>query len=229
MAEKKSSFNSGSQDPYSILGVEPGESFENIKKARDQKLLEIGDELIARARVEAAYDSLLMSSLKERQLGNVSNDAKSASKKEELQGKEVSGLGINLLTRLNKTKSSIIEGPNNNFWPKLKLPFGDGLIIRISIGLLFLVLILVSPDESVDIILALSAIGSFISQIKKGRKPLSSLLWSFSLLCLGLIIGEIFVNGTNVVSEITSYSLTTDKLEALPAIILLWFGSLFFE
>lgn len=70
-----STSRSDSNDPYESLGIEPGSSFEQIQAARDKRLLEVGDDSIARAKIESSYDSLLMSSLKERQQGNVSNEA----------------------------------------------------------------------------------------------------------------------------------------------------------
>ena len=92
--------NSNSQDPYLILGINEGASFDVIQEARDKKLLEAGEELITRAKVEAAYDSLLMVSLKSRQLGNASNEAITASKKENKE-KKVGDVGPgSLLTRL---------------------------------------------------------------------------------------------------------------------------------
>ena len=86
-----SSSNPGSQDPYSILGLEPGASFESVQQAKEKRLLEVGDDLQARARVEASYDAVLMSSLKERQLGKVSNAAVNASQREEVQQVETAG------------------------------------------------------------------------------------------------------------------------------------------
>ena len=84
--------NSNSQDPYLILGVNEGASFDAIQEARDKKLIEAGDEQITKAKIEAAYDSLLMVSLKSRQLGNASNEAINASKKEN-EAKKVGDIG----------------------------------------------------------------------------------------------------------------------------------------
>ena len=59
------SSNAGSQDPYSILGIEPGASFDEVQEARNKLLLEVGEDPLARAKIEASYDALLMVSLKE--------------------------------------------------------------------------------------------------------------------------------------------------------------------
>ena len=77
-----------------------GASFDAIQEARDKKLIEAGEDQITKAKIEAAYDSLLMVSLKSRQLGNASNEAITASKKE-TEAKEVGEIGPGfLLTRL---------------------------------------------------------------------------------------------------------------------------------
>ena len=92
--------NSNSQDPYLILGLNEGATFDAIQEARDKKLLEAGDDQISKAKIEAAYDSLLMVSLKSRQLGNASNEAINASKKENETQKVVEIGPGSLLTRL---------------------------------------------------------------------------------------------------------------------------------
>ena len=65
-----------------ILGVNKGASFEDIQKARDEKVKEAGDDLIAKAKIESSYDQLLMGSLKARQSGSISFEAQNASLKE---------------------------------------------------------------------------------------------------------------------------------------------------
>ena len=74
-----SSSNLGSQDPYANLGLEPGASFDDVQKAKERRLSEVGEDPLAKAKIEASYDALLMISLKERQLGKVSNAAVNAS------------------------------------------------------------------------------------------------------------------------------------------------------
>ena len=92
--------NEGSQDPYSTLGVDPAASFDEVQQAREKRLLEIGEDPLAKAKIEASYDALLMASLKERQLGKVSNDAVSASKREERNIQSIGANDGSLLTRL---------------------------------------------------------------------------------------------------------------------------------
>ncbi len=42
--------NSNSQDPYLILGINEGASFDAIQEARDKKLIELGDDQITKAK-----------------------------------------------------------------------------------------------------------------------------------------------------------------------------------
>ena len=92
--------NPDPKDPYFQLGLEPGASFEEVQQARDQRLSEVGDDPLAKARIEASYDALLMVSLKERQLGKVSNAAVNASKREERKIGSGGESDSSLLTRL---------------------------------------------------------------------------------------------------------------------------------
>jgi hypothetical protein len=107
----------------------------------------------------------------------------------------------------------------------LSLPDGQGLTVRLVLGGLALLLVIVAPVGSAQLILALSTIGLFLSQIRRGRRPLASLGWSVVLLSTGLILGGLLLQGTSAfISE--SLPIAVDQLEALPAILLLWAGAL---
>ena len=110
--------NSNSQDPYLILGINEAASFDAIQEARDKRLKEVGDDQITKAKIEAAYDSLLMVSLKSRQLGNASNEAINASEKEN-ESKKVGDIGPgSLLTRLKNLNLPKYEVSTSNFLPR---------------------------------------------------------------------------------------------------------------
>ncbi len=222
-----SNSNPESQDPYSKLGLEPGASFDAIQKARDQLITEVGDNPKAKAKIEASYDTLLMQSLKDRQLGKLSNAAANASKREEAK-KSVGAdqnLGTSILTRLKGANPQSKDSSVNNLLPELSLPDGQGLTIRVAFGLLAVVLVLVSNSGGIELILSFSTIGLIISQIKRGRRPLPSLGWSVVLLSIGLIIGGLIISGTTGQSDLTM-PLSKDQLEALPAVLLIWAGAL---
>ena len=220
--------NSNSQDPYLILGVNEGASFDAIQEARDKKLIEAGDEQITKAKIEAAYDSLLMVSLKSRQLGNASNEAINASKKEN-ESKKVGDMGAgSLLTRLKNLNLPKNEASASNLLPSLELPSGQELNIRVSFGILAFLLVLIVPSESVELILSFSTIGLFISQSRRGRPFFPSILWCILLLSIGLLSGALLLGGAQSFID-NSGSLSSDKLEAIPAVFLLWLGVIFLD
>jgi len=220
--------NSNPQDPYLILGLNEGASFDDIQEARDKKLLGAGDDQITKAKIEAAYDALLMVSLKSRQLGNASNEAINASNKED-EFKKVGEIGPgSLLTRLKNLNLPKYEASTSNFLPSLELSSGQGLNIRISLGILAFLLVLIVPSESVELILSISTIGLFISQSRRGRPFFSSILWCILLLSVGILSGALLLGGAQSFISDTG-SLSSDKLEAIPAIFLLWLGALFLD
>ena len=220
--------NSNPQDPYLILGLKDGASFDAIQEARDKKLIEAGGDQIKKAKVDAAYDSLLMVSLKSRQLGNVSNEAINASNKEN-EAKKVGDLGpSSLLTRLKNLNLPKYEASKSNFLPSLELPSGQELNIKISLGILAFLLVLIVPSESVELILSFSTIGLFISQSRRGRPFFSALLWCVLLLSIGLLSGELLLGGAQSFID-NSESLSSEKFEAIPALFLLWLGVIFLD
>ncbi len=223
------SSGSASQDPYSVLGLESGATFDEVQKARDKMLSEIGEDPLARARIESSYDALLMNSLKERQLGKVSNAAASASKKEEgFKLSTLKGENNSLLTRISSITSSLPDKGAQKLFPSLSLSEGQGLIVRLIGGAVLTLLVFVSAPGSIELILAFSTIGVFISQLRRGRSPLPSLGWSVVLLSLGLILGGLLNTGV-VGSASLDITLSKEQIEALPAVLLLWAGSLLLE
>ncbi len=218
--------NSNSHDPYLLLGLKPGASFDEIQKARDKKLIRAGDDQINKAKIEAAYDSLLMTSLKSRQLGNASNEAINASRKEDVV-KQAGDTGPSaLLTRMKKVNLPVNNVHGLNLLPKLDLPSGQQLTIRISLGILALLLVLIIPTDSVELILSLSTIGLLISQVRRGRTLISSILWSIILLSIGILFGSLLLGSAHSIVDHTN-TFPSERLEAIPAIVLLWLGTLF--
>ena len=220
--------NSNSQDPYLILGLNEGATFDAIQEAREKKLTQAGDDQIRKAKIEAAYDSLLMVSLKSRQLGNVSNEAINASKKEN-EAKQLGDTGpSSLLTNFKNLNFPKYEVSTSNFLPSLEFPSGQDLNIRISLGLLSFLLVLIVPSGSVELILSLSTIGLFISQIRRGRPFFPSIVCCILLLSVGLLSGALLLGGAQSFID-NAGSLSSDKLEAIPAVFLIWLGVLFLD
>ena len=222
--DSNKSKNNPDKTPYEILGVEEGADFEDIQKARDLKVKEAGEDLLLKAKVESSFDQLLMGSLKARQSGNVSFEAQNASKKE----KQINKLINNDFPLLSKIKNLNNNGNNTNEYslPKITPPSFDNLSIKLSVGLLFLIILLISPDSYNRLLLSISTLILTYIQIKSGKKFISSLGWSVTFLSIGLIFGGLFETNS-FIQEISNNSLSIQKIQSLPAMIILWIGVIF--
>ena len=222
--DSNKSENKPDKTPYEILGVKEGADFEDIQKARDLKVKEAGEDLLLKAKVESSFDQLLMGSLKARQSGNVSFEAQNASKKE----KQINKLINNDFPLLSKIKNLNNNGNKSNEYslPKITPPSFDNLSIKLSVGLLFLIILLISPDSYNRLLLSISTLILTYIQIKSGKKFISSLGWSVTFLSIGLIFGGLFETNS-FIQEISNNSLSIQKIQSLPAMIILWIGVIF--
>ena len=222
--DSNKSKNNPDKTPYEILGVEEGADFEDIQKARDLKVKEAGEDLLLKAKVESSFDQLLMGSLKARQSGNVSFEAQNASKKE----KQINKLINNDFPLLSRIKNLNNNGNKSNEYslPKITPPSFDNLSIKLSVGLLFLIILLISPDSYNRLLLSISTLILTYIQIKSGKKFISSLGWSVTFLSIGLIFGGLFETNS-FIQEISNNSLSIQKIQSLPAMIILWIGVIF--
>jgi len=221
--DSNKSKNDPEKTPYEVLGVKEGADFEDIQKARDIKVNEAGDDLILKAKIESSFDQLLMGSLKARQSGNVSFEAQNASKKE----KQINNFTNNNFPLLSKIKNlNNINKSNEYNVPKITAPSFDNLSIKLSFGLLFLILLLISPDSYNRLLLSLSTLILTYIQIKSGKRFISSLGWSVTFLSIGLIFGGLFETNS-FIQEISNNSLSIQKIQSLPAMIILWIGVIF--
>ncbi len=218
--------DSDSQDPYSLLGISPDAGFDDVQQARDRVVAGCGDDAIARARVEAAYDAVLMARLRDRQSGRVSSDAATASRIERQQGSTDATQATTgpaaLLTRLRGFSIPAPSLSGSGVMPDFQLVEGQGLTVRLLAGSFALLLLLIAP-LTVELLLALSTIGVFISQVKRGRRPLSSLGWTLLLLIAGLSLGALL---TAVIAPL-ALPLTVEQWQALPTLVVLLVGALF--
>ncbi len=222
--DSNKSKNNPDKTPYEILGVDEGADFEDIQKARDLKVKEAGEDLLLKAKVESSFDQLLMGSLKARQSGNVSFEAQNASKKE----KQINKLINNDFPLLSKIKNLSNNDNKSNEYslPKINPPSFDNLSIKLSVGLLFLIILLISPDSYNRLLLSISTLILTYIQIKSGKKFISSLGWSVTFLSIGLIFGGLFETNS-FIQEISNNSLSIQKIQSLPAMIILWIGVIF--
>ena len=222
--ESNKSKNNPDKSPYEILGVNEGADFEDIQKARDIRVKEAGEDLILKAKIESSFDQLLMGSLKARQSGNVSFEAQNASKKEKQINKLINN-EFSLLSKIKKLNNNL-NNKNDYTLPKISPPSSDNISIKLSLGLLFLILLLIGPDPYNRLLLSLSTLILTYVQIKSGKRFISALGWSVTFLSIGLIFGGLFETNS-FIQEISSSSLSIQKIQSLPAMIILWIGVIF--
>jgi len=213
------------QDPYQQLQIRPDASFDEVQRARDRVLKTCGEDAVARAKVEAAYDAVLMDRLRDRQSGRLSAEAATASRMEREQGEGAASQTSNgpaaLLTRFRNFSLPAPSLKGSAVVPDLTLVQGQGLVVRLSLGALALLLLLFAP-QTIELLLALGTIGLFISQIRRGRRPLGSLGWSVLLLILGLVVGALL----SVAVAGSGLPFTVEQWQSLPALLLLLAGTL---
>ena len=219
--DSNNSKNNNEKTPYEVLGVDEGASFEDIQRARDIKVKEAGEDLILKAKIESSFDKLLMGSLKARQSGNVSFAAESASQKEK-QVNQILNNNFPLLSKIKKI-NKVDNNSNQNTFPKISIPSFDNFLIKVSFGILFLILLLISPDSNNRLLLSISTIILTYIQIRSGKRFISSLGWSVTFLSIGLIFGGLFETNS-FIQELSNNSLSIEKIQSIPAIIILWIG-----
>ena len=219
--------NPSAEDPYSRLGLSAGASFEAVQSARQRCLSEAGDDPQMRARVEAAYDAVLMARLRDRQDGQVSQAAASASEREQISGVESSAASLPGVGVLQRFRSNLPDPSQSlsGLAPQWSLVEGQGLVVRLVVGSLALLLLVFSPSSS-QVVLSLAVIGSFLSHVRRGRRALPSLGWSLMTLLAGLLLGAVLTALLPAGSGLPM-AVQPDQLQALPAVLLLWLGSLF--
>ena len=217
--------SSESQDPYERLGISADAGFEEVQRARETSLKAAGDDPMARARIETAYDAVLMGRLRERQSGTISSAAVTASRLEDQSASTPVSSPVNPSALLTRIRNLSLPSPKLNsagFLPSLSLVEGQGLLVRVIAGGIGLLLLLAAPT-AVDLVLALSTIGLFISQVKRGRKPLGALGWSLALVALGLVLGAVIAA---LFATQSGLPLNPILLEALPAYLVILAGIL---
>ncbi len=214
--------------PYALLGVQADASFEQVQSAKQERLAEVGDDPLARARIEAAYDAVLMERLKERQQGKVSTAARSASAREQTTTTTKTGAGPSLpaLPKL----PSLPSLPAAGRLPRLSLPAlsllqgRDGLVV-LGGGAVLLALLLLLPATSPELLLALGTLGTIAMLQRRNRRFWPAVGWSFALLVLGLLLGGLLAGALSPVLPL-GLPLNPLQVQSLPALLLLIIGAL---
>ena len=217
--------NKPEKTPFEVLGVNQGASFEDIQKARDEKVKEAGDDLIAKAKIESSYDQLLMGSLKARQSGSISFEAQNASLKENQNIKTINSQ-FPLLSKIkNLTKNSTNNSQKFSL-SNISSGSNDQSSSKLAIGLLFIIILFVSPDSYNRLLLSISTLILIYSQLRSGKKFFGSLGWSIAFLSLGLIFGGL-IDTNSLIQEVSNSSISVEKIQSLPAMLILWLGIIF--
>lgn len=228
VAVGESGSESGSEDPYTRLGLSQDATFEQVQAAKARCIDEVDGDDQARARVEAAYDAVLMARLRGRQQGQVSPAAATASQREEGVGSaSLTGPSFPGTSVLQKLRTNLPDPSQSlaSLTPQWSLVEGQGRLVRVIAGIVGLGLLLVSV-ASVQLVLALACIGVFLSQVRRGRRPLASLGWTLLALLVGLVVGSLFTTALSP-TALQQLSITPAQIQALPAAVLLWLAALF--
>ncbi len=217
--------NNDEMNPYEILGVTQGADFEEIQKARDKKVEEAGDDLLAKAKIESSFDQLLMGSLKARQSGTISSEAQNASLQENKKIKTINSQ-FSLLSKIKNLNKNTLPNskklnPSNTSSISL-----DQLSSKLALALLFVILLFISPDTYNRLILSFSTLILAYVQIKSGKRFFSALGWSVTFLSIGFIFGGL-IETNSFIQEVSNNSLSTQKIQSLPAMLILWIGIIF--
>jgi hypothetical protein len=206
--------------PYERLGVAADASFDEVQAAKLARLDEVGDDSMARSRIEAAYDSVLMERLKARQQGRVSTAAKTASQREQV-APPPPRLAVPSLPQLQLPR---MAAPRLAL-PGLALASGRELWFPLASAGVLLLLLLLVPNFPADLVLALATAMAVINLQWRHRRFLAAVGWGFGLLCLGLLLGAILTAALPA-SLPLGLPLSPLQLQSLPALLVLLLGAL---
>jgi len=213
--------------PYERLGIGPEASFDAVQAAKQQRLEEVGDDPQARARIEAAYDAVLMDRLKERQQGKVSSAALNASEREaarpsvKVPPARPSLASLPSLPSLPKPSWSV---PSLSL-PTLGLAQGPQRWLPLAAGVVMLGLLLVLPASNAELVLALATVLSVVSLQRRSNRLLPAAGWSVLLLSVGLLLGGLMLLLLDPALPL-GLPLDPQQVQSLPALVLLVLGAL---
>ncbi len=215
----------GSPDPYTLLGIAPESSFEDVQSARQAKLEAVGDDPLARSRVEAAYDAILMDRLKERQAGRVSSAARSASQKETVPTPPRPPLA-----QLPQLPSLPLPRLGGTAKPGRPLTFSlasgrERWFPLIAHGTL-LVLALALPSAAPDSLLALGALATVVNLVRRNGGFFRAVGWALLLLVVGLALALALYAGLALPVGAAMW-IQPVQVQAALALLVLLLGALF--
>ncbi len=211
-------------DPYERLAIPADAPFDAVQAARDARLEEVGEDPMARSRVEAAYDAVLMDRLKERQQGRVSSAARSASQREQAAAAPPQRPALPQLPQLPQLAAARLAAPRFSL-PSLALASGRDFWFPLGAQGLLLVLLFALPAAPAELLLALATLVTVISLQRRNGRFLAAVGWSFALLALGLMLGGLLLGAINP-SLPLGLPIGELQVQSLPALLLLLLGAL---
>jgi hypothetical protein len=200
--------------------VTPDSSFEEVQAAKQMRLSEAGDDPMARSRIEAAYDALLMERLKQRQQGRVSTAARTASAREQL-APPPPRVALPALPQLSLPK---VARPAFGL-PTLELAQGSDLALATG-GFALLLGLLLVPSVAPEFLLALATGLTVVCLQRRRRRFLAAVGWGFGLLTLGLVVGAL-LSGLVASAGPGVLPLNPLQLQSVPTLLLLLLAALF--
>ncbi|MFM9110228.1 MAG: CPP1-like family protein [Prochlorococcaceae cyanobacterium] len=208
-------------DPYARLGIAHDAPFDAVQAARDERLAACGDDPIARSRVEAAYEAVLMDRLKERQQGRVSSAARTASQRE--VGSPAPRPSLPALPRLPLPSSGGSPSGRPRL-PRLALAQGRELWFPLATHGFLLLLLVLGAGVAPEFLLALGTGATVLNLQRRHGRFLAAVLWGFGLLAAGLLLGAVLLGGLNQALPL-GLPLTAAQVQSLPVILLLLLGA----
>jgi len=209
-------------DPYQRLQVAADASFDEVQAARQARLDEAGDDPMARSRIEAAYDAVLMGRLKERQQGKVSSAARTASQREQAPPPP-SRPALPALSNLPQLPAVNFRAPGP--LPAMALATGRERWFPLAVDGVLLLLLLLVPSAPPELLLALATLVTVINLQRRRGRMLAAVGYSFGLLVLGLLLGALLHSVLNS-SLPLGLPLGELQVQSLPALVLLLLGAL---
>jgi len=214
-----------SSDPYEQLGISPEASFEMVQQAKHDRLASLpGDDLKGRARIEAAYDSVLMQRLKERQLGQLTGAAATASKREAVVPSAAKAIALPNLPQLPNLPRPQLGQLK---LPRLALAEGNKLWIPLGGSALVLAALLLTGGQpgSAELLLALATLLTVLCLQRRNGRFFPAVGYGFISLALGLLLGSLLAPALAPLG----LALAPGVLAAFPALLVLALTALFVD
>lgn len=216
MAQAPPPADPNSNDPYQRLGITADASFEAVQRAKQDCLNALpADDAQARAKVEAAYDAVLMQRLKDRQLGQLTGAAASASKLEASAGVGEPAKGLPKLPAMPALPTPKLDLQ----WPQLSLAQGPELWQPLAGHgvVLTAVLFLGAQPGLPELLLSLAALITIASLQRRRRRFFKAVGFTLLALIAGSLIGGLF----SASMQGLALPVSVNQLAAVPTVLLL--------